>query len=106
MYIEHLTTGSNQPPLHTKVTSINIITIHFTLYKETNSITLPDPWVISITISDMNNFLSTLDRRYQKKVTKVGGTVAKKVRVTGTPSSTPVPSGVPQWTIAPDYQGM
>ena len=54
---------------------------------------------------DLDNFLATLDKRYTKKVSKAGGTVAKKVRVIGAPSKSSIPIGAPQWTINPSFQG-
>ena len=52
---------------------------------------------------DLNKFLATLDVRYEKKVAKAGGTVAKKRRVVGHPSDTSIPPGAPRWMI---NQGM
>ena len=42
----------------------------------------------------------TLDERYEKKATKSGGTMARKVRIDGVPSTSPIPIGAAQWTIA------
>ncbi len=35
--------------------------------------------------ADLNTFLSTLDKRYEKRVSKEGGTVARKIRILGAP---------------------
>ena len=56
-------------------------------------------------IINLNAFLGTLDKRYENKVIKAGGTVARKVRVIGAPSSTPIPLGTPAWMIDADFQG-
>ena len=49
---------------------------------------------------DLNKFLVTLDERYEKKVTKSGGTMARKTRIVGVPSTSPIPIGAAEWTIA------
>ena len=50
-------------------------------------------------ISDLNTFLETLDERYTRKVSKSGGTVARKVREVGEPASSVIPIGAPQWMV-------
>lgn len=50
--------------------------------------------------ADLNTFLSTLDKRYEKKVSREGGTVARKARITGAPSTSSPPDGAPQWTVS------
>ncbi len=48
---------------------------------------------------DLETFLYTLDKRYEKKVSKEGGTVAKKIWYIGSPSTSTPPAGAPQWTV-------
>ena len=49
--------------------------------------------------SDLEEFISRLDKRYQMKVSREGGTVAKKVRKEGVPSTSGPPIGAPKWTV-------
>ena len=51
----------------------------------------------------MNVFFVTLDKRYQDKVAREGGTVARKVRRIGTPSKSRPPIGAPAWTVNENY---
>ena len=59
--------------------------------------------MIIIMYTDVNTFFYTLDKRYQEKVSREGGTVAKKVRQVGSPSESCPPVGAPRWTIHEDY---
>ena len=47
---------------------------------------------------DLNEFMSRLDERYTQKVSREGGTVAKKVRRNGAPTRSP-PKDAADWTI-------
>ena len=43
--------------------------------------------------------MKRLDMRYQEKVSKEGGTVARKVRREGSPSTSLPPVDAPEWTV-------
>lgn len=51
------------------------------------------------TYADLNEFMCRLDERYSQKVSREGGTVAKKVRRNGAPSIRNPPKDAPEWTI-------
>ena len=48
---------------------------------------------------DLNKFMDRLDKRYQDKVSKEGGTVARKIRKQGAPSASFPPVDAPEWTV-------
>ena len=51
------------------------------------------------TLLDLNEFVRHLDERYNQKVLREGGTVAKKVRRNGAPSTKSPPKDAPEWTV-------
>ena len=55
--------------------------------------------------SELNNFLSSLDRRYSDKIKIDGVLMAKKLRTKGTDSSLPPPHGAPAWTVCEGRKG-
>ena len=52
---------------------------------------------------DLDLFVQKLDEWYPQKVSKEGGTVAKKIRWVGDPSRCHPPHGAPEWTLNKDY---
>ena len=51
--------------------------------------------------AELEDFMQILDQRHETKAKKDKGTMAKKARKVGTPSSAPPPSGAPAWTLKP-----
>ena len=47
----------------------------------------------------LNEFIQELDRRYDEKVKKEGGTMPRKTRQSGPPSKSPPPLNAPAWTV-------
>ena len=50
-------------------------------------------------------FLALLDQRYEQKVHKEGGQMAKKNRKIGSLSTSSPPVDAPSWTVDPDSLG-
>ena len=52
------------------------------------------------------DFLDKLDKRYNEKIKKDGGLVARKNRLCGSMSTIAPRQEVPEWAIDPDWTGL
>ena len=59
---------------------------------------------VCFTIEGLNDFLQTLDQRYEDKVKKDGTAMAKKTRRIGQTSPSPPPDGAPDWAISSKWR--
>ena len=56
--------------------------------------------------TELEDFLTLLDDRYDIKVKKDGTTMAKKIRQLGLPAKSCPPSDAPDWTVDKNWKGL
>ena len=83
----------------------NVLIIHKLLWRSKGNLSWPYNIiiVIIITCSELNQFLETLDERYEKKIKKEGVLVARKQRRIGSTSVTIPQCSAPKWTVDEEW---
>ena len=67
--------------------------------KEANCSTISSFMVYPFSFIGLNDLIVDLDKRYEDRVTREGGTMPKKARICGQLSTTASPPNAPKWAV-------